>query len=344
MGGILKKNLTGPDWVNLMESITQWEKSDHITHSADWLLELNQQVKEGPPPFPKGPNQRKYYEAYYFVKDWIKGWEFSQIFDNQLGRSSFHHRQLQKLYNPEHRGKVRFRNEDLNKYSVLQWYQWDPYLGNDQWDDDVPTFLILSDKEGRDVKLLFQWIDERTFCPECGDLRLIIIDKRREWVCPGCGLVERSIHMVPGDKQLHPTYWEPRNARSRRAWKDTPNNYQKISFLINRKAEYDPKRKHQKNKESQASILNLTYIKEGLNLKDYQIIEIKKHIDRLDYRKLGGNRALKDDIKTVYIALYVLEKEGKIFRIGRNKFLKSLGLTNDNYKRVKAKIDEQLPD
>lgn len=347
-----KKTFQGKDWIQWEKTIRSWEKENFCLHSEEWLIEFKEVIDSQTPFFKPGINQGKEVKAYRYVSDWINSWLLNKD-------HTWHQYQLNKYKRFGYLwdgtkyisidklefdfSKVRYRNPNLHSYKVLQCnhalfedHQLDEDeildLDNEYKEDE---YLILS-KPGKDedkIKIIHSF-DNDFYCL-CGCLVVVFDDKRMEWFCPECGLVMPSFTNI-NEREY---YKKPRKNRydKHSEWMD---------YVIKKKGSHNRNANQEKNKKDQASILTTDYIKDGLNLKPYQIQEATALIKKLDYKRLYGNssKIVDEQIKTVCICLYVLEKWGEPKRIGKNKFLKGLGLTNDIYKVIKEKIDSQLSD
>ena len=333
-----QKKLTGPEWIRLKKAVESWEKEDMAFHSTDYLKELSQKVEAGPPTYsPRTPKQNEYYQAYSYVKEWINTWERFQAFDDLKGRGTWHKWQLKK-YKNQNLSKIDFRNPQLHKYQVAH------FKIGERYGNDIEYLVLTRAGENEDqIKIIYSF-DLNTFCQECGCLIKGFHKKRVEWVCPKCGLVIPSFTNVnerATNDQWKFTSKPPKNYRKN--WKKASKNYKKTIGMLKKDAR---RGHHQINKDEQSMTVTKGFIKHELNLKEYQINEIVSLINKLNYNKLYGNRSktVDETIKTVCICLYVLEKMGNPKRIGRNKFLLDLGLTNDIYKVISGRIDSQLSD
>lgn len=329
-----QKKLTGPEWIRLKKAVESWEKEDMAFHSTDYLKELSQKVEAGPPTYsPRTPKQNEYYQAYSYVKEWINRWERFQAFDDLKGRGTWHKWQLKK-YKNQNLSKIDFRNPQLHKYQVAH------FKIGERYGNNIEYLVLTRAGENEDqIKIIYSF-DLNTFCQECGCLIKGFHKKRVEWVCPKCGLVIPSFTNV-NERATNEWKWDIKGPENKH-----DKHTKRMEYIIKKKGSYNPKAKHEKNKRAQAASVKGGFIKHGLNLQKYQIQEIVSIINKVDYKKLYGNRSrtVDETIKTLCICCYVLEKEGKLPRIGRNKFLKDSGLTNDIYKVIKKSIDSQLSD
>lgn len=319
----------------------------------------NQLSKMPDPYFEKGPKQREYSRAVFYVNAWRKWFKGLNIMDESLNRSHFH-REQHSLVKKSARGHlwkpITTYNLDSIRWNKVR-YRWEPLVNYhvESFRTEEKKYLKIINPEGKclDVnnKGEYRFIDSNNYINsrtliktqdkygiekkiriacECGSLVKVFDHDKNEWLCPGCGIINKN-PIIPNDQPYE-------------TW-ISKNQTQKTKELKSK--EHNQKGRHEHNKHNQSITLDST-LKEGLNLTKYERAEIKTLIKKINYAKLYGNKSktVNIDIKTAAVSVYYLEEiKGEKIRVGRsrkNKFLKELGLTKDIYEHIREKIHSQL--